>query len=75
MRHVFPQGKHAARRGMNRKLLQEEYKGGILMIRRTMFVLLSAAFGSGRGLDGAGAPRSSFGHLPPTATLRWRRYF
>jgi hypothetical protein len=38
-------------------------------------LLLSAAFGSGRGLDGAGAPRSSFGQLPPTATLRWRRYF
>ncbi len=38
-------------------------------------LLISAAFGSGRGLDPAGAPGSSFGHLPPTATLRWRRYF
>ena len=48
MRHVFPQGKHAARRGMNRKLLQEEYKGGILMIRRTMFVLLLRSLRIGR---------------------------
>lgn len=38
-------------------------------------LLLSLASGSGRGLDAAGAPRSSFGHLPLTATLRWRRYF
>jgi len=39
------------------------------------FLLLSVAIGTGKGLDASGNPRSEFGHLPPTMTLRWRCYF
>lgn len=38
-------------------------------------LLLSLLWGQGRGLDEAGVPRSDFGHLPPSATLRLRFYF
>lgn len=38
-------------------------------------LLISLAYGSGKGLDGANRPRSEFGHIPMSATLRWRFYF
>lgn len=38
-------------------------------------LLLSVAVGSGKGLAAGGSPRSEFGHLPPTLTLRWRYFF
>ena len=38
-------------------------------------LLLSLLLASGRGLDDDGRPRSEFGHVPASLTLRWRRYF
>ena len=38
-------------------------------------LLLSLVLASGAGLGPGGQPRSSFGHLPATLSLRWRTYF
>jgi hypothetical protein len=38
-------------------------------------LLLSLLLASGKGLDGQTLPRSEFGQLPPTVTVRFRRYF
>ncbi|WP_372591630.1 hypothetical protein [Guyparkeria sp.] len=38
-------------------------------------LLLSLLHADGRGLDATGHPRSAFGHLPTTVTLRYRHYF
>ena len=38
-------------------------------------LLLSALLTSGRGLDASDQPRSEFGHIPNSLTLRWRLYF
>lgn len=38
-------------------------------------LLMSALLTSGRGLDSSERPRSEFGHIPNSLTLRWRLYF
>jgi hypothetical protein len=38
-------------------------------------LLLSVLLTSGKGLTGQSGPRSEFGHLPPSVTLRFRQYF
>ena len=38
-------------------------------------LLISLLAASGDGQDANGRPRSEFGHLPASLTLRWRRYF
>ena len=38
-------------------------------------LLLSLSNASGQGLNKAQQPQSEFGHLPASATLRWRLYF
>ena len=38
-------------------------------------LLLSLLYATGKGLAASGDPRSEFGHLPASVSLRWRRYF
>lgn len=38
-------------------------------------LLVSLLVASGRGLADDGSPRSEFGHLPTSLTIRWRHYF
>lgn len=38
-------------------------------------LLLSLQYASGQGLDAQASPRSEFGHLPASLTLRFRSYF
>ncbi|MCL7745273.1 hypothetical protein LV476_10035 [Guyparkeria hydrothermalis] len=38
-------------------------------------LLVSLLFASGRGLADDGRPRSEFGHVPASLTVRWRHYF
>jgi hypothetical protein len=38
-------------------------------------LLLSFLVATGKGLNSLGAPRSEFGHLPASMTVRWRHYF
>lgn len=38
-------------------------------------LLLSVLLANGRGLDASDQPRSEFGHIPNSLTLRWRMYF
>ncbi|MCL4746208.1 MAG: hypothetical protein KJZ83_12450 [Burkholderiaceae bacterium] len=38
-------------------------------------LLLALSGSGGKGLDASGGPRSEFGHVPASVTLRWRFYF
>jgi hypothetical protein len=62
------------RQGQRKLSLLNQLKP-IYILARESNVLLSLAYGSGKGLSAAGQPQSEFDHLPPKVTLRWRNYF